>query len=487
LELLENNWNTIIISQKKIIRYLRLWRQDLPTLNRSLFNELQEHINAFWHEVSRLLISLIDRETVSLSDRSQQIPRARNALERILEHLRYLRESGALSRYPLESIDPLYQFIFTNLKFLDEIEKIHRRLESKNTDLPRQRNRLQWRGIAEHRWKLLLKTGICIGLTVTFTDLVFHFPYHYYALIAIVVSMQPTFGKGIKMGKQRVICTAIGAVLAWGMLHIFGNNLFTLGFGITLTIIICSYFGFTSGYTPALILFALVVLVHSSESDLYILYRFLETLLGVIIAVVFYPLFWFRSSSHELNESLEKNLGKLQNRYRYLLDRYLENIPIDPGTFNVKLEISKAIQNHRILRSELRQERVESFFAARKVKLWDTLIDYEENLSLNLALLEEAIESNPERNYRQRYGEELEAIARVTEENLQRLHETLMAGGTEVKIIDAREYFQAIDAKRTEFRNADHPRRFPLEEAIALITVVSILKDINENLTGLND
>jgi uncharacterized membrane protein YgaE (UPF0421/DUF939 family) len=485
LELLEDNWNTILINQKKIVRYLRLWLKEFPALDHSLLDELREPINTFWCEISRFVTLLIDQKTVSPDARSQQVTRSRNALERILDRLRDLRESDALSRYSLAAIDDLYQFIFANGKFLDEIEKIHRGLTIKNYEIPRQRFDFHWRSISEQRWKLMFKTGLCIGLTVTFTDSVFHLPYHYYAVIAIVVSMQPTFGKGIIAGKQRVICTAIGAVLAWVLIHTLGNNLFTLGFGITLTILVCSYFGFTTGYTPGLVLFILVVLVHSSESDGYIFYRFLETLLGVVIALAFYPVFWFRSSSHELGESLEKNLTKLQDRYDYLIDRYFEDRAIDPEAINTKLAIAQALREHRTLRSELRQERVESFLAARKVKLWDTLIDYEETLALNLALLEEAIELNPSRNYRQRYGEELTAIAGVIRDNLRQVAITLAAGATEVKITDATRYFQAIEEKRTRFRTADRPRRYSLEEAIALITVISIFKDMNENLVCL--
>jgi uncharacterized membrane protein YgaE (UPF0421/DUF939 family) len=484
MELVEENWNTIVIIQKKLLRYLSgcltLWNQG----DRSFLQELSENFPPLWQEIARYLEGFVYRKRIFFIERSERLASTRNALQQLIDRVRSLRDEGAIDRHSIRAINTAYQFIFNLTKFIDELEKLHHQLEFKNSEIPRQKFQIRWRPIPEHKWKLLLKTGLCISLTVAIVDDWLRLPYNYYAVLAVIISMQPTFGKTINAGKQRGICTAIGAVMAFGMIHLLGSNIITLGVGITLTILVCSYFGFTTGYKPALILFISAILLHSSESDFYILSRFWETLLGVAIGTFFYPLFWFRSAAHELNESLEKTIAQLQERYRYLLDRYLEDSSIDADSLTKKREISQAIENHRILRVETRQEGVENFLASRKVKFWDTLMSYEENLSVNLALLEEAIEQNLSRNYRQRYEEELTAIAQRTLENLQCLHSAIANGTAEAKITPAAEYFQRIESQRWQARQSDRIRQFSLEEAIAFITIVSLLQDIDENLAA---
>ena len=110
--------------------------------------------------------------------------------------------------------------------------------------------------------------------------------YPLYALIAAVLVADSSLEQTVKMGTQRLIGTAVGALLGAGLSVVFGNALWAIGLGIFLTIFSCRRIGLKEAARLSGYVAGLVVMEHSASPWHYALFRFLETALGIVFAFV---------------------------------------------------------------------------------------------------------------------------------------------------------------------------------------------------------
>ena len=109
----------------------------------------------------------------------------------------------------------------------------------------------------------------------------------YWAGITAIVVVQSDFRSTEKTASDRVIGSAIGAVLGWlfGSLGVTTHAL-TFGLAVTLAVLVCRLLGLENASRISGLTVAIVMLAHSSLPLWKVsLYRFVEISLGVIVAV----------------------------------------------------------------------------------------------------------------------------------------------------------------------------------------------------------
>ncbi|MEQ2443198.1 aromatic acid exporter family protein [Pseudoflavonifractor intestinihominis] len=114
----------------------------------------------------------------------------------------------------------------------------------------------------------------------------------FYACIAAVICMQSSVAQSVRQGVSRVIGTCIGGLV--GLVILFVDDLveqpiflgLMIGMGIVLTMWICNLIRRPSACSIGSVLVCVVILNHGGpERYFYTLFRVMETIVGIVVAV----------------------------------------------------------------------------------------------------------------------------------------------------------------------------------------------------------
>lgn len=130
--------------------------------------------------------------------------------------------------------------------------------------------------------KTSLSVLICIVIWGFFSD-----DPPFFACIAAVITMQNSLGSSIKVGVDRVIGTLIGALIGGLTAYVLPGQKALASLGIIIVIHITHMINKSGATAIACIVFLAILLNIENESiESYILFRVIETFLGIIVAVI---------------------------------------------------------------------------------------------------------------------------------------------------------------------------------------------------------
>lgn len=132
----------------------------------------------------------------------------------------------------------------------------------------------------------IIKTGLAVAITMWLAKLI-NLDYPFFAIIAAIISIQPTISESFKTGWNRVLGTVIGAILGIAFALIAPAHPLLLGLGVVLTIIVCNRFYLPSAVFIATVVFV-AIMVDLGDADVFSfgIARVMDTLLGVVVAFV---------------------------------------------------------------------------------------------------------------------------------------------------------------------------------------------------------
>jgi uncharacterized membrane protein YgaE (UPF0421/DUF939 family) len=131
--------------------------------------------------------------------------------------------------------------------------------------------------------QLSIRAGIAAGLAAWIaTRLALEHPL--YAFIAAVIATDLSAAQSRKLGLRRIFATAIGGICGAALSQLLGPGSGAVGLAVFVAMVIGSLLGAGEGTRVAGFICGIVVLEHSVEPWLYGTQRFIETVLGVVIA-----------------------------------------------------------------------------------------------------------------------------------------------------------------------------------------------------------
>jgi uncharacterized membrane protein YgaE (UPF0421/DUF939 family) len=108
--------------------------------------------------------------------------------------------------------------------------------------------------------------------------------YPVFAFAAAVIATDLTPQQSRQLGLRRIVATIVGA-LTGAILSLFlPAGAWTLGLAILLAMLICHFLGARDGSRVAGYTCGIIVVVQGTDPLLYALHRFIETVLGVVLA-----------------------------------------------------------------------------------------------------------------------------------------------------------------------------------------------------------
>lgn len=107
-----------------------------------------------------------------------------------------------------------------------------------------------------------------------------------YAVVAAVIVTDVSSEQTQKSGVQRLLGTALGALAGPLFVRAFGDSIYAMGAAIVTMIFACYVVGYTEAAKLAGYVAGLVVLDHADAPWTYARDRFVETSLGIVLAIV---------------------------------------------------------------------------------------------------------------------------------------------------------------------------------------------------------
>ncbi|WP_243359949.1 FUSC family protein [Fundidesulfovibrio terrae] len=169
--------------------------------------------------------------------------------------------------------------------------------------------------------KHALKTALAAVCTYALTVL-FHLPQGYWAVISVIIVMQNNLGSSYQVGVNRIIGTAVGAVMGAACMSLLGPGAMALGVGVGLTILICAYFIHLHESFRMAGLTATIIILLSNQNETfmeYAVFRFLEISLGVTVSLAFSAFIWPSRAGRQFKLGVVKALHDEAAYYSILL------------------------------------------------------------------------------------------------------------------------------------------------------------------------
>lgn len=136
-----------------------------------------------------------------------------------------------------------------------------------------------------------------------------------HAVVAVIITMQPTIYETVSTSKNRLWGTVIGLLIGSIYLLFIPTNAFTLGLGIFITLTLCTHFGW--GAACGISCFAFTSLIIQADASIADgLYRLIDTGIGVIASFAVNLL----TPNNSCHKTLEEQLEQLkEDLLHYLL------------------------------------------------------------------------------------------------------------------------------------------------------------------------
>lgn len=130
-----------------------------------------------------------------------------------------------------------------------------------------------------------VRTALAAGLSYWLTGLI-HLPEGYWAVVSSIVVMQSEVGATVIASRDRLVGTAIGAVVGWGTAHVWHRSVSVFALSILLVMLICSALRIKNAGRLGGVAVAIIVLIpHTGPISHIAFFRFAEVTVGIVISL----------------------------------------------------------------------------------------------------------------------------------------------------------------------------------------------------------
>jgi uncharacterized membrane protein YccC len=145
-------------------------------------------------------------------------------------------------------------------------------------------------------WKHGVKTAVAAGVCLALVR-AFGFSQGYWACVSTVVVMQSETGATLIASRDRLVGTAVGALVGWGAAIVWHGHLIVYAVVILICMLIPAVMGLKTAGRMAGVAATIILLVPNTASPSNIARgRFLEVSFGIIVALVISQGLWRKTT-----------------------------------------------------------------------------------------------------------------------------------------------------------------------------------------------
>jgi len=224
------------------------------------------------------------------------------------------------------------------------------------------------------------KTGIAVSLCI-FLVYSLNLVSPILAIVAAILTIQPSITKSIAQGSNRAIATIIGGIIGFVVVSYFGAHPITVGLAAILAIAISTKFKLQDGIAIAAVTAAAVMVDVVGDPMIFALYRLLETFIGIGVGVAVNLVFSPPNTEKSFIGGLVDINQRLKNFYVTVLNGFILNNEYDQEKLEKEInEIRDKLEDIRGRTFELKEEvGYRSGLKSQQAKKYESVV-----VSLNL-------------------------------------------------------------------------------------------------------
>jgi uncharacterized membrane protein YccC len=302
--------------------------------------------------------------------------------------------------------------------------------------------------------------------------------YPFYAAIAAIIIMSSTHGSTLKLGIQRIIGTVIGAIGGAIFAVALGSNFWSLGLSVFLTIFLTSYCKFNEAAKLAGYVSVIVISSHSLSPWLYAWGRFLETLLGISVALLVNNFIFPASAGVELRRNLSQTLTDLEQFYELVVDCAFTGNYDRPRVDELKTSIINSLTKGRSLWQEVKQGKTSEPPEKRVNEAWEFLIH---RIWEHILTMEHTVLARKQDTFWQILAPQITQMAEETESAMLTLakavksHQpSLFLSRMEVALTNATEQLNRLEEIKQQ--------HYPMDEILRFFTFFYTMEEVGRKL-----
>jgi uncharacterized membrane protein YgaE (UPF0421/DUF939 family) len=140
-----------------------------------------------------------------------------------------------------------------------------------------------------------------------------------WCVVSAIVVLQAHLGGTYKAAKERFLGVLIGSILGIALTYAFGSNPISVGAAVALTIIICSFFQLQESVRIACLTVVVIMVLSGLRPEIHLWWfgvcRFLDSCLGIFIAVVVAHTLWPEEATFKIQHNISKILTSMSKLF----------------------------------------------------------------------------------------------------------------------------------------------------------------------------
>ena len=320
-----------------------------------------------------------------------------------------------------------------------------------------------------------LKTGIAALLSMLVYRAL-HLEHGYWAVISAIIVMQANLGGSIRAGIDRLVGTAIGALLGTLAFRYIGQTPISVGISIALTIFVCSWIGLKQAYRLAAVTASIVLLMGETNPWQAGWNRFLDVVLGVVIALLVSAV-WPSRARNELRKAIAQRFVECDRLLQLLLACLRGECSAEEGESQKAVLRDQSIQVRALLADATREPGDQS-----ATESYELLVDVAQRVSDHLIGMHYAAREMMKDKFHQVLSPEIEAIIRELSSALNQISVAVLEKESVIQLSKLQHSFRQFEAQFAARRDRGESLHFDKDELLRFYSFVYRLREMIEEV-----
>lgn len=344
-------------------------------------------------------------------------------------------------------------------------------------------------------WKIAVKAGIAASMSLFFglgfskllsrpDSLVSGA----WCVMSTFVVLQAHLGGTYRAAGVRALGVLVGSLMGGFFTSIFGSTVFSLGISVVLTVAICSMLNLKESIRIACLSLSIVMILWGLRPSIspwmFGLFRFLDSCLGILIAVVVAHALWPTEATQKIRFHIAKTLVALGRLYRQVVSI---KSPPDNQERLYRRSVREVNKLQRENRQYLEESKLELLTKTSSTEDWALLIDQLENIYESIAILRNFNQSNVAKMLDDPLTEKLNAVIEETALSFQELSRLLETGESGETLRDLRSAVEGLSEELHRFRSTRRTRKFNFRDVENYFVFFYNLRSIVEEMVKMEE
>lgn len=326
--------------------------------------------------------------------------------------------------------------------------------------------------------KMALKMSVAATLSCLIAQAL-NWDFPFYAVIAAIIVMGSTSGNTANQGIQRVMGTVIGVVAGIAFSLLFGNTSWAIAFSSFVAIFLAYALNLRDAAKLSGFLSVSIILNEQGSPWHYAWGRFLETGLGIVVAVLVSNLLFPAHAGSELRRCFFQLLEHLEQLYQMVIQGALQNDYDREAANAIKTQLFTLFQESRALRKEIQQGQGGESNETIPEESWDFLVH---RIWEHIATMEHIVITKKETHHWQTLADELNQLAQTSSAAMLSLAGAVRSRQKQLPLPKLEAALARATTEFTIVESTDSTYPFPVEPLLKFFTFFYTMEEVGRKL-----